>query len=320
MWTFLFPLAFSFFFSSSLAASRPPMVFTDLVSGSHHSAPIAILGDTQETAWFERAAGREHNQKETRKLLRELARESVGLIVHLGDAVFHGSNSKQWREFDRLMAPIVRRHTPVMLTVGNHEYWGNDQQASRHFTHRFPQLRQSRFYSRTYGPLGLIWLDSNRKELGGKWWAHQRRWFRKTLLEMENDSSLKGIFVFAHHPPFTNGRHTENVDLMKEAFVKPFLRSSKTLAFFSGHIHGYEHFLIQKKHFVISAGGGGPRVSYASKEKRKYRDLFKGRRPRPFHYLLVDLEDDGVAITMKGFSKKKTRHREMDFFELKYPN
>jgi hypothetical protein len=38
------------------------------------------------------------------------------------------------------MQPISKKSIPVMPTMGNHEYTGNDEEAMKHISSRFPDL------------------------------------------------------------------------------------------------------------------------------------------------------------------------------------
>ena len=75
---------------------------------------------------------------------------------------------------------------------------------------------------------------------------------------MDADPKVRGVLVFTHHPPYTNSTVTKDESHVQQAFVGPFVAAKKTLALLSGHAHGYEHFIEQRKHFVVSGGGGGP--------------------------------------------------------------
>lgn len=61
----------------------------------------------------------------------------------------------------------------------------------------------------------------------------------------------------------------------------------------SGHAHAYEHFVEQGVQFVVSGGGGGPRVKLREGSRAR-EDRFEGPSPRPFHYQAVEPRQDGV--------------------------
>jgi hypothetical protein len=91
------------------------------------------------------------------------------------------------------------------------------------------------------------------------------------------------------------------------------------LAFISGHAHTYERFLKNEKMFIISGGGGGPRVTLNT-GLECHTDLYKGKSPRPFNYLLLTETNDGVNFTVKGLNKNGKDFFILEEFNLSYPN
>jgi Icc-related predicted phosphoesterase len=289
------------------------------------TAPLAIAGDLQRTSKPERLfLGREQNDTERARLVRAIAGERPALVALLGDLVFGASSAKAWQEFDALCQPLREARIPVLVALGNHDYAGGEENdggdAPRtHLERRFPQLGRSHWYARRLGQLGLIWLDSNRGELGASRWGEQVEWYAQELGEMEGDARCRGILVLVHHPPFTNSTVTGDEEHVQEAFLKKFFASPKALAMVSGHAHTYEHFLKRGKHFIVSGGGGGPRVKLLEGSNRRHRDLFAGPSPRPFHYLLLRPEAAGVRVEVKGFAKGATAVERIDAFVMVFP-
>jgi hypothetical protein len=86
----------------------------------------------------------------------------------------------------------------------------------------------------------------------------------------------------------------------------------------SGHTHAYEHFVEDGKHFIVTGGGGGPRVSLHTGQDQRHRDLFVGPAPRPFHYLWMVPETWGVGVEVWGLKKGESQVRAIDRFDLKW--
>jgi len=136
------------------------------------------------------------------------------------------------------------------------------------------------WYTRAFDKLGLVWVDSNRSELGPKW-EEQRLWFEGAIAAYDADGAIRGVLVFCHHPPYTRSTVVSDSNDVATAFVPTFMRAAKTLALFSGHAHGYEHYVAGKKHFVITAGGGGPRpAGLASTSWPGVVDAYPGQSKR----------------------------------------
>lgn len=285
---------------------------------SESSRSLALIGDTQRTLWFERLIGREDNDAERLALVRDLMMQHPGTVVLLGDMTYSGGRRDQWQEFDALFAPLREASVPMLALLGNHDYWGADNGALANAVGRFPQLGQQHWYSRIFGRLALVFLDSNRGPLGEAAWTEQGEWYLRTLEELEARAEVAGVLVLAHHPPFTNSRTTGDDEDVQRAFLPAFFAARKTLAFVSGHAHAYERFEERGRTFVVSGGGGGPRVQLLQGADARHRDLSAAPAPRPFHYLLVEQDAAGAQITVRGLDKGESSTRVVDRFSLPF--
>lgn len=256
---------------------------------------------------------RESNVAERRVLVEAIAREQADFLVLLGDLVFRGDSSSDWADFDALTAPLER--LPKFPVLGNHDYGVRATTALRNFRARFPSARS--FYAETYGPLRLLFLDSNRSRMTG--WDEQTRWFSNALDQADRDEHVSSVIVFVHHPPFTNSRISGDDRDVRAVLVPPFLSAKKTRAMISGHVHSYERFSRSGKLFIVSGGGGGPRASLHGGERRRHHDdLYGGAHLRPFHYLRCTLhpETHSLVIEARGLEKGGTLIAEIDRFSL----
>ena len=156
-----------------------------LFSLSAQASLIAVVGDTQRTTFPERLIGRELNEDESGHLLVSLAHEDPQLVVLLGDLVSIGSAGKQWKFFDSIFAPIAAKKIPALTVLGNHEYLGCRSRMKSFVEARFPEIKESHWYSRMHGGLALVFLDSNKNALGKKKWNEQAVWFGKTIEQLD---------------------------------------------------------------------------------------------------------------------------------------
>src|SRR5205823_2004623 len=106
-------------------------------------------------------------------------------------------------------------------------------------------------------------------------------------------------------------------EYVQKAFLPGFYAARKTLAFITGHAHAYERFQERGRTFVVSGGGGGPRVKLLEGKDARHRDLFAGPSPRPFHYLLIEQGNEGLDVAVRGFDKGE-QVRVIDRFTLPF--
>jgi Icc-related predicted phosphoesterase len=281
-------------------------------------ARIAVVGDLQRTGIVE--FWREQNDAERARVVRAIAREAPALSITLGDHVFDGGSARDWARFDALFAPIREAKIPVLPILGNHDCWPRGSGPLHHYFDRFPHLDGARWYARRVGPLGLVALDSNRFWMSSRRWEDQRQWFEGALARFDADEQVRGVLVLVHHPPYTNSRVAAPSIAVQGSFVSAFLRARKTLAMLSGHVHAYEHFAREGRHFLVSGGGGGPRHALLPPDAQRFADLFAGPSLRDFHFLLLEPQDLGLTIRARGLAKGAEEFRPMDELFLHWKN
>ena len=152
-------------------------------------------------------------------------------------------------------------------------------------------------------------------------WQSQLAWLREALGRFDADPSTRGVLVFLHHPPFTNSRVTSDTMHVQRDLLGPFQQSEKTMAMISGHVHSYERFERSGKVFLVTGGGGGPRVSLAEGPRRRHADdAFAGPAVRAFHYMNVALDETGLDVEVLGLEKGGESFSPMDRFPLDWPS
>jgi len=283
------------------------------------SGRFAVLGDLQRTSRLE--FWRESNTEESRRLVAEIAARGPDFVVGLGDLVFRGSSRRDWAWFDALTAPLRDADIPFLPILGNHDYWACRGPALRNAFARFPRLRASRWYRETYGPLLLVFLDSNERALGAAAWREEAAWLGAELARADEEKAVKGVVVLVHHPPYTNSTVTGDEVHVQRALVPPFAAARKTLAMISGHVHSYERFVRGGKTFLVAGGGGGPRVRLASGAARRHADdVFDGPEVRPFHFLLCRPAASGLEVEVVGLEKGGDNFFSLAQFALAWPS
>jgi hypothetical protein len=294
-------LAFAVALLSACAEQSLPPLAAPAAPTASSEGPIVVLGDTQRTLGAESLfLGREQNEAERRALIDKIAAEErPAFVVHLGDMVAVGDSAEEWQYFDRLISPLRARHIPVFPVFGNHDLWGERRVAVRRARQRFPELARGGSYARRYRGLGLVWLNSN---LDGSLGVRQAAWLEEVLRLLDADASTCAVLLFMHHPAFTNGKHRHGEPYVVQQLLPRFLAAKKAVVLLSGHVHGYERFSsADGREFVVSGGGGGPRVKY-----EVGREAFPAPayltdtgEPRAFNYVVIESEPTRLRFTVK---------------------
>jgi Icc-related predicted phosphoesterase len=276
---------------------------------------FAVVSDLQRTSRLE--LWRESNPRERERILRRIGEESPDFVAMLGDLVFRGSSASDWSEFDRLTGPLTRARIPMFPILGNHEYWVSSRLALPNY---FSQFHGRRWYAGSYGPLALLFLDSNRSRMPRVEWKAQIDWYTSALQAAQDDPAVRGILVFVHHPPYTNSTVTSDTIPVQRSIVPPFVAAGKTMAMLSGHVHSYERFERAGKVFLVSGGGGGPRVRLSTGDRRRHTDdLFSGPPVRHLHFLSISLEEEGLVVSKQALPKGGEEFKADDSFLLRWP-
>ncbi len=163
-------------------------------------------------------------------------------------------------------------------------------------------------------------LDSNRRFLSSALWEEQTNVYEEEIARADRETETRGTLVLLHHPPYTNSSVTSDELHVQRFFVPPFQRARKTLAMLSGHVHSYERYERGGKTFVVTGGGGGPRIRLETGARQRHRDdLFAGPELRFFHFLLAVLTPTGIELEMRGLRKGERHFETMDRFRLPWP-
>jgi predicted phosphodiesterase len=180
------------------------------------------------------------------EVAREVERQNVDFILHLGDVVYSHGEDKEYLPRMYLPYKNLLARVPFFPVIGNHDM---------HTAHGQPWLDnfalpgKERYYRFSYGNALFIALDSY--EIN----SESAEWLERRLAR--TDKLWK--FVFFHEPPFSNriGR-SGNADA-RNLWV-PLFEKYKVDIVFSGHDHMYTHFEPKNGVSYIVEGVGGRTV------------------------------------------------------------
>jgi acid phosphatase type 7 len=169
------------------------------------------------------------------------------LALNVGDLTNQGSGS-DYRKFFGIEHEIVRR-LPVYPSPGNH-----DVHDMTNWIRFFALPNNERWYTVRYGNSVFHCLDSYSDHAPG---SSQYDWLVSELRADSAEPSVRHIFVWFHEPPYTtNAAHPGNTTARQH--LCPLFERFHVAIVFLGHIHAYEHSIINGVHYIISGGGGAP--------------------------------------------------------------
>jgi len=230
-------------------------------------------------------------------LVQAIAEANPAFICFTGDIVYKGDDANDWKIFDDETSIWREKKIPVYPALGNHDLHGSAEVALRNYFERFPDLKNSRYYSVRAANALILVLDSSLPETSGP----QGVWLADQLDHIPSEISF--VFVMDHHPPYTSssddkmfgGGHSarSNEQALAKMLEERQAAARFRIVFFSGHIHNYERHEHGGITYFVSGGG----AAHAYPIERAPGDPFQSKEIN-YHYLLVEMDQQQLKITM----------------------
>ena len=230
-------------------------------------------------------------------LVQAIAQVNPAFISFGGDIVYNGYDKDDWKVWDRETAIWREKKIPVYPALGNHDLHGSENIALANYFERFPDLRNSRYYSLRVANTLMLVLDSSLDETSGP----QGKWLDEKLDHMPADVDF--VFVVLHHPPYTSssdakkfgGGHSarsqeKGLARMLEARQQ---NQRARIVVFSGHVHNYERHEHGGITYFVTGGAG----AHAYPIERAKDDPFQSKEVN-YHYLTADVDRGTLKVTM----------------------
>ena len=258
-------------------------------------------------------------------LVRAVAAANPAFICFTGDLVFNGDDADDWKVWDSETSVWREKNIPVYPTLGNHDVRKNEKIALSNYFQRFPDLKNSRYYSVRAANIFTLVLDSSLDEMSGP----QGEWLAGKLDNIPADVDF--VFLMMHHPPYTSssdmkmlsGGHSarsqeKQLARMLEARQEKARLEKSRVRFivFSGHVHNYERHEHGGVTYFVSGGG----AAHAYPIDRAPDDPFQSKEIN-YHYLLVEVDHGQVKITMNRLelTNGKEVWTQPDFVKITIP-
>jgi len=235
-------------------------------------------------------------------LVHAIAAANPAFICFTGDLVYRGNDADDWKVWDSETTVWREKNIPVYPTLGNHDLHGEESVALGSYFQRFPDLKNSRYYSLRAANILLLVLDSSLEETTGP----QGEWLAKKLDNIPSDVDF--VLLMLHHPPYTSssdskmlgGGHSarsqeKQLAKMLETRQEKARQAKARVRFivFSGHVHNYERHEHGGVTYFVSGGG----AAHAYPIDRAPDDPFQSKEIN-YHYLLVEVDHGQLKVTM----------------------
>jgi hypothetical protein len=237
------------------------------------------------------------NPAARRALVKAIADAHPAFISIEGDLSYNGNDSNDWKVWDTETSVWRDNRIPVYPAIGNHELHGDLTVALGNYFQRFPDLKNSRYYSVRIANTLMFVLDSALEEVSGP----QGQWLREKLDAIP--SGVDFVFLVFHHPPYTSssdkkefgGGHSAR---SSEQALAKMLESRQQairarIVVFSGHVHNYEWHEHGGVTYFVTGGGG----AHAYPIHRDPEDPYQSKEVN-YHYLLVEVDHQKLRVTM----------------------
>jgi hypothetical protein len=236
-------------------------------------------------------------------LVQAIADADPAFICFTGDIVYNGYDKEDWKVWDSETGIWRKKNIPVYPALGNHELHGDEKVALANYFERFPDLKNSRYYSvRAANSLVLV-LDSSLDESKGA----QGEWLKKNLDSIPDDIDF--VFLMFHHPPYTSssdarmlgGGHSarKSEQALGRLLEARQAHTRARFVVFSGHVHNYERHEHGGVTYFVTGGG----AAHAYPIDRAPSDLYQSKEIN-YHYLLVEVDHEKLTVTMNRVQLK----------------
>ena len=230
-------------------------------------------------------------------LVQAIAETNPAFISLTGDIVYNGYDKDDWKVWDSETSVWRTKKIPVYPALGNHDLHGDEKIALGNYFERFPDLKNSVYYSVRAANIFLLVLDSSIDESAGP----QGQWLTRKLDHVPGDVDF--VFIVFHHPPYTSSSEAKNFGgghsaRSPEQNLAKMLEGRQQnlrarIVVFSGHVHNYERHEHGGVTYFVTGGAG----AHAYPIERAPDDPFQSKEVN-YHYLQVEVDRNRLKITM----------------------
>jgi len=243
--------------------------------------------------------GDSHNNPEILRPLVEAGLDKgVDIAVGIGDLVNQPEEGLMDMFFDGLM-PLGAR-VPFWPVLGNHEARGQAYFDAFVVPGAAPEPPEEIYYEVRWGNVWMGMLEL--VEFDISYWISgvetpEVAWLTERLASKEAQDA-RWRFLFIHQPPWCVGwGHCDKPQYHGEVALRevlmPIAKVGGVTAVFSGHMHGYEHGVMDGVHLFMTGGAGGALDHFCSEPEGLPQPWTKAYL---YHWLQVDAGCDSLVV------------------------
>ncbi len=254
-------------------------------------------------------------------------------IIHSGDIVMSGSSPDQYNKQFFMPLSSLTSHIPTMVVAGNHEvespyfyqYLKVDELSVFPGT---PTLNEKILQLRIGNSL-FLGLNTN---ISNQYGTILANWLDSKLNETEKDGSIDFVFLFFHHPPYSELWDYTNTQDIGTAYARDVLlpiikRYSKVQQLNYGHTHGFERGAIMSEkvngdfRIICGGGSGGVLDPWAPGQNRDFNDITICISNYIFQILEIDISSHSYQSSVYSLGTLDApKNGELIDFWYKKPN
>jgi len=234
----------------------------------------------------------------------------VNGIFHSGDITMSGNSPGEYTmEYFQPMSSLSAS-IPVMVVAGNHE-------GESPYFYEYLKLDDLSVFPSSAGLNEKIWQfrSGNTLFIGlntniiGQYGKYMANWLDTRLNEAEQDQGIDFVFLFFHHPPFSElwfdvSTFDGGANYVRDVLFPVFKKYTKVQQICTGHTHGFERGTIMSPardgdfRIVCGGGGGGALDSWGAFTNYDYNDIHIAIDNYFFQVLEIDIAGKSWKDTM----------------------
>jgi len=253
----------------------------------------------------------------------------VNGVLHSGDIVVSGNSPELYSKQYFYPMSALSPNIPSVVVAGNHE--GESAYFYKYLKlddfSAFPQnmALNEKIWQLRVGNSLFIGMNTN---IIGQYGAVEANWLDAKLKEAENDASIDFVYLFFHHPPFSELWFVVNTfdggsNYVKNTLFPIIKKYTKVQQLHTGHTHGFERGTIKSDkvdgdfRIVCGGGSGGPLDPWKTGENFDYEDIHITLSQYCFQILEIDIANHSFQNTMYSLGDL-TNPRKSDVMDFWY--